>query len=41
MPYYIIVDANGNEIVPARGYNLDEEAFEQFLNNAVEVYATL
>ena len=41
MPYYIIVDANGNEIVPARGYNLDKEAFEQFLNNAVEVYATL
>ena len=41
MPYYIIVDAQGNEIVQARGYNLDKDAFIEFLNNAVEAYAKL
>lgn len=41
MPYYIIVDAQGNQIVPARGYDLDKQAFEQFLNNAVEAYEKL
>ena len=38
MPYYIIVDAQGNQIVEPRGYDLDKDAFVQFLNNAVEVY---
>ena len=38
MPYYIIVDAQGNEIVEPRGYNLDKDAFVQFLKNAIEVY---
>lgn len=38
MPYYIIVDAQGNEIVEPRGYNLDKDAFVEFLENAVEVY---
>lgn len=41
MPYYIIVDAQGNEIVPARGYDLDKQAFEEFLNNAVKAYEKL
>ncbi len=38
MPYYIIVDAQGNEIVEPRGYDLDKDAFVQFLNNATEVF---
>lgn len=38
MPYYIIVDALGNEVVEPRGYNLDKDAFVQFLNNAVETF---
>ena len=38
MPYYIIVDANGKEVVEPRGYNLDKDAFVQFLENAVATY---
>ncbi len=38
MPYYIIVDAEGNEVVAPRGYNLDKAAFVKFLENAVAVY---
>lgn len=38
MPYYIIVDAKGNEIVPPRGYNLDKDAFVAFLENALTTY---
>ena len=38
MPYYIIVDAQGNEVVEPRGYDLDKDAFVQFLNNAVETF---
>ena len=38
MPYYIIVDAQGNQIVEPRGYNLDKDEFVKFLNNAVETF---
>lgn len=38
MPYYIIVDAQGNEVVEPRGYDLDKDAFVEFLNNAVETF---
>ena len=38
MPYYIIVDAQGNEVVEPRGYDLDKDAFVRFLNNAVETF---
>lgn len=38
MPYYIIVDAEGNEVVAPRGYNLDKAAFVKFLENAVAAY---
>lgn len=38
MPYYIIVDAQGNEVVKPRGYNLDKDAFVEFLNGAVAAY---
>ena len=38
MPYYIIVDAQGNEIIPPRGYNLDIEAFIKFLQNGIAAY---
>ena len=38
MPYYIIVDASGNEVVESRGYDLDKDAFVAFLNNAAETF---
>ncbi len=38
MPYYIIVDAQGNQIVEPRGYDLDKDAFVKFLNNAVDTF---
>ncbi len=38
MPYYIIVDANGNEVVAPRGYNLDIEAFIAFLESGLKAY---
>ena len=38
MPYYIIVDAQGNQIVEPRGYNLDKDEFVKFLNKAVETF---
>ncbi len=38
MPYYIIVDADGNEVVEPRGYNLDKDAFVKFLEKAVETF---
>ena len=38
MPYYIIVDAQGNEIIPPSGSNLDIEAFIKFLQNGIASY---
>ena len=38
MPYYIIVDNQGDEIVEPRGYNLDIELFVKFLEEAKEIY---
>ena len=38
MPYYIITDAQGNNIVEPRGYNLDKDAFVKFLENAIATY---
>ena len=38
MPYYIITDAQGNEVVAPRGYDLDKDAFVKFLENAVATY---
>ncbi len=38
MPYYIIVDAQGDEIVAPRGYDLDKAAFVEFLANAIKAY---
>ena len=38
MPYYIITDNTGNEIVEPRGYNLDTDSFIKFLQNGVAVY---
>jgi thiol:disulfide interchange protein DsbD len=38
MPYYIITDAQGNPIVEPRGYNLDKDAFVEFLENAISTY---
>ena len=38
MPYYIIVNANGDEIVAPRGYNLDIDAFIAFLESGLNAY---
>ena len=38
MPYYIIVDAEGNQVVEPRGYNLDKDAFKKFLEDAVVTF---
>ncbi len=38
MPYYIIVDAEGNQVVEPRGYNLDKDEFKKFLENAVATF---
>lgn len=38
MPYYIIVNAQGKEVVAPRGYNLDKEAFIKFLQDALAAY---
>lgn len=38
MPYYIIVNAEGKEVVAPRGYNLDKEAFIKFLQDALAAY---
>lgn len=40
MPYYIITDYNGNEIVEPRGYDLDVDSFIEFLTNGVTAYKT-
>lgn len=40
MPYYIITDNNGNEIVEPRGYDLDVDSFIEFLTNGVAAYKT-
>ncbi|MEG2320859.1 MAG: cytochrome c biogenesis protein CcdA [Bacteroidales bacterium] len=38
MPYYIVVDATGKEVVEPRGYDLDKDAFVEFLNGAIAAY---
>ena len=38
MPYYIIVDAQGEKVVEPRGYDLDKDAFVKFLENAVDTF---
>lgn len=38
MPYYIITDNNGNEIVEPRGYDLNVDSFIEFLTNGVAAY---
>lgn len=38
MPYYIIVNAEGKEVVAPRGYNLDKEAFIKYLQDALAAY---
>lgn len=40
MPYYIITDNNGNEIVEPRGYDLNVDSFIEFLTNGVAAYKT-
>lgn len=38
MPYYIIVNPQGEKVVEPRGYDLDKDAFVKFLENAIAVY---
>ncbi len=37
-PYYLILDGNGEQLVPGRGYNLSVPGFVQFLKNGVEQF---
>jgi thiol:disulfide interchange protein DsbD len=37
-PYYVIVDENGNKLLPAKAYDLDINAFVQFLDQGLEQY---
>ena len=37
-PYYLIVDHEGNQLVPNRSYDLDIEAFIQFLENGKKAF---
>lgn len=37
-PYYMILNDEGKQIVPARGYDLDVAAFVEFLKNGVKAY---
>jgi thiol:disulfide interchange protein DsbD len=38
-PYYVILDSNGNLIVSPRAYNLNIEAFKQFLDDGVKAFS--
>lgn len=38
MPYYIITDNNGEEIVEPRGYDLNVESFIEFLTKGIAAY---
>ena len=37
-PYYCLLDANGNDLVTPRAYNLDIEEFLKFLDNGIEKF---
>lgn len=37
-PYYLILDAEGNLMVPPRAYDLDVDEFVKFLDSGVEAY---
>jgi len=37
-PYYVILDGEGNSLVPPRAYDLDVKAFIDFLDKGVEAY---
>lgn len=37
-PYYILLDSEGRELVPPRGYNLDVAQFVEFLRSGLEAY---
>ncbi|NSW44285.1 MAG: thioredoxin family protein [Bacteroidales bacterium] len=37
-PYYVLLDTSGNLIIPPRAYNLDVEAFIQFLDDGLQKF---
>ena len=37
-PFYVILDSDGNLLVPARAYDLNIDAFVKFLDSGVEAY---
>ncbi len=39
-PYYVLLDEQGNELVPPKSYDLNVENFIAFLNSGVEAYRT-
>ncbi len=40
-PYYVLMDAYGNLLAPARGYNLNTDAFADFLATGVENFSAM
>jgi thiol:disulfide interchange protein len=37
-PFYVILDGDGNSLIPSRSYDLDIDAFARFLDRGVEAY---
>ena len=35
-PNYVILDTEGNQVTPVRGYNLDIDGFVEFLNSGLK-----
>ena len=40
-PFYVILDSDGNRLIPPRAYNLDINEFVKFLDSGVEAYKKL
>ena len=37
-PYYVVVDGNGNQLVPAQAYNEDIQNYINFLDSGIAAY---
>ncbi len=37
-PNYVLLDSNGKQLAPVRGYNLDVEAFAEFLRSGIDKF---
>ena len=39
-PYYVLLDNEGTPLVPARSYDEDVNAYQEFLRSGLEAYKT-